>query len=84
MKSPEVKPTGQGGSQPRAGSLRTGTGYMSADGTNVSIGVTLGTQGCRPGGLVLTTELCLQVLSGPKAEETPEASCLPSKCPRPR
>nr|XP_048294575.1 WD repeat-containing protein 62 [Myodes glareolus] len=52
MKSPEVKPTGQGGSQPRAGSLRTGTGYMSTDGTNV--------------------------LSGPKAEETPEASCLPS------
>lgn len=42
MKSSEVKPTGQGGSQPRAGSLRTGTGYMSADGTNVSIGVTLG------------------------------------------
>ncbi|CAO2625976.1 WD repeat-containing protein 62 [Lemmus lemmus] len=52
MKSPEVKPTGQGGSQPRAGSLRAGTGYMSADGTNV--------------------------LSGPKAEETAEASCLPS------
>ncbi|XP_057613597.1 WD repeat-containing protein 62 [Chionomys nivalis] len=51
-KSLEVKPTGQGGSQPRAGSLRAGTGYMSADGTNV--------------------------LSGPKAEETPEASCLPS------
>ncbi|XP_038196347.1 WD repeat-containing protein 62 isoform X2 [Arvicola amphibius] len=52
MKSPEVKPTGQGGSQPRAGSLRAGTGYMSADGTSV--------------------------LSGSKAEEPPEASCLPS------
>ncbi|CAO2625977.1 WD repeat-containing protein 62 [Lemmus lemmus] len=55
MKSPEVKPTGQGGSQPRAGSLRAGTGYMSADGTNV--------------------------LSGPKAEETAEASCLPNRKP---
>ncbi|XP_026642106.1 WD repeat-containing protein 62 [Microtus ochrogaster] len=55
MKSPEVKPTGQGGSQPRAGSLRAGTGYMSTDGTSV--------------------------LSGPKAEETPEASCLPNRKP---
>ncbi|KAM7339941.1 hypothetical protein ACRRTK_000556 [Alexandromys fortis] len=36
MKSPEVKPTGQGGSQPRAGSLRADAGYMSADGTNTS------------------------------------------------
>lgn len=82
MKSPEVKPAGQGGSQPKAGPLRAGTGYMSSDGTNVSIGVTLRTQGCKPGGLVLTTELCLQVLSGQKAEETPEALCLPSKCPQ--
>ncbi|XP_076399465.1 WD repeat-containing protein 62 isoform X3 [Peromyscus maniculatus bairdii] len=52
MKSPEVKPAGQGGSQPKAGPLRAGTGYMSSDGTNV--------------------------LSGQKAEETPEALCLPT------
>nr|XP_021496688.1 WD repeat-containing protein 62 isoform X1 [Meriones unguiculatus] len=58
MKSPEVKPTGQGGSQPRARLLRAGTGYMSSDGTNV--------------------------LPGQKAEETPEALCLPSECPHPQ
>ncbi|KAL1769057.1 WD repeat-containing protein 62 isoform X2 [Sigmodon hispidus] len=52
MKSPDVKPIGQGGSQPRAGPLRAGTGCMSSDGTNV--------------------------FSGQKAEETPEALCLPS------
>uniref|UniRef100_A0A8C2QGM3 WD repeat-containing protein 62 n=1 Tax=Cricetulus griseus TaxID=10029 RepID=A0A8C2QGM3_CRIGR len=37
-KSPEVKPTGQGCGQSRAGSLRAGTGYMSSDGTNVLSG----------------------------------------------
>ncbi|XP_051018736.1 WD repeat-containing protein 62 [Acomys russatus] len=38
MKSPEVKPTGQGGSRPRAGPRRAGTGYMSSDGTKVLSG----------------------------------------------
>uniref|UniRef100_H0X4Y4 WD repeat-containing protein 62 n=1 Tax=Otolemur garnettii TaxID=30611 RepID=H0X4Y4_OTOGA len=35
MKSPEVKPTDRGGSQPRAEPLRAGTGYTSPDGTNI-------------------------------------------------
>lgn len=39
MKSPEAQ--SQGGNQPKAGPLRAGTGYMSSDGTNVSIGITL-------------------------------------------
>ncbi|XP_012932839.1 WD repeat-containing protein 62 isoform X1 [Heterocephalus glaber] len=35
VKSPEVKSTGRGGSQPRAEPLRAGTGYTSPDETNV-------------------------------------------------
>uniref|UniRef100_A0A8D2D0B6 WD repeat-containing protein 62 n=1 Tax=Sciurus vulgaris TaxID=55149 RepID=A0A8D2D0B6_SCIVU len=35
LKSPEVKPTGRGGSQPKTELLRAGTGYASPDGTNV-------------------------------------------------
>lgn len=35
VKSPEVKSTGRGGSQPRAEPLRAGTGYTSPDRTNV-------------------------------------------------
>ncbi|XP_023577390.1 WD repeat-containing protein 62 isoform X2 [Octodon degus] len=35
VKSPEVKSTSRGGSQPRAEPLRAGTGYTSPDGTNV-------------------------------------------------
>lgn len=87
MKSPEVKLTGQGGSQPKAGALRAGAGYMSSDGANVStvgLWVTLRAQGCEPGDPVLTAVRCLQVLSGQKAEEIPEALCRPSKCPQPQ
>lgn len=40
VKSPEVKLTDLGGSQPRAEPLRAGTGYASPGKTNVSIGVT--------------------------------------------
>lgn len=81
MKSPEVQPVGQGGNQPKAGPLRAGTGYMSSDGTNVSIGVTLSGHRAASQEAFSYQELCLQVLSGQKAEETPEASCLPSKSP---
>ncbi|XP_047383374.1 WD repeat-containing protein 62 isoform X2 [Sciurus carolinensis] len=38
LKSPEVKPTGQGGSQPKTELLRAGTGYASPDRTNVLSG----------------------------------------------
>nr|XP_045010661.1 WD repeat-containing protein 62 isoform X1 [Jaculus jaculus] len=38
VKSSEVKPIGRGDSQPRAESLRAGTGYTSPDGTNVFSG----------------------------------------------
>ncbi|XP_021562436.1 WD repeat-containing protein 62 [Carlito syrichta] len=38
VKSLEVKPTDQGGSQPRAETLRAGTGYASPDGTHVLSG----------------------------------------------
>ncbi|KAL6035093.1 hypothetical protein STEG23_027287, partial [Scotinomys teguina] len=79
MKSPEVKPTGQGGSQPRAGSLRAGTGYMSSDGTNVSMGVTLSGHRAASQQALSLPYLYLQILSGQKAEETPEALCLPNR-----
>ncbi|XP_029416955.1 WD repeat-containing protein 62 isoform X2 [Nannospalax galili] len=38
VKSPEVKSTGQAGSQPKAGLLRAGTGYTSPDKTDVLSG----------------------------------------------
>lgn len=72
---------GQGGNQPKAGPLRAGTGYVSSDGTNVSIGITLSGHRAASQEPLSLQELCLQVLSGQKAEETPEALSLPSKSP---
>lgn len=87
VKSPEVKFTELGGSQSRAEPLRAGTGYTSPGRTNVSTGTTsLRTWGWEPGGFVLTSWLCMQVLAGKKAEEpleTLEAWCPLSEYPPP-